>query len=242
MKPVKTPFFIFSTVKTMSRRFFNILLLTLFLIPGIQTVLHANSGLSTAELDRVQRDPTFNKRMEGFSLFVTPEQMEYLLDNLPYATLLLNEYGVHTLKVYAAGADRFHAEDESGREGFFVLLKKRSSYREYTGKGWISSRVISRISADVAAQISFEAKSPGEITSELEFWVRVDSVLLDLLCRLFQPILLQILTKKFDHFVSVIQQFTERIREDPEKAAMILLKNGAGGPDVEEFRSVFPAQ
>jgi len=226
----------------MSRRFINLLLLTLLLIPGTQPILHANGGLSTAELDRVRRDPTFNKRMEGFSLFLSPEQMEYFLDNLPYASLLLNEYGIHTLRINAAGADRFHAEDESGLEGFFVLLKKRSSHREYTGKGWISSRVISRISADVVAQISFEEKALKEITSELEFWVRVDSVLLDLLCRLFQPILLQILTRKFDHFVSVIQQFTERIQEDPETAAAILLNRGAGGPDVEEFRRVFFTQ
>jgi hypothetical protein len=242
VKPVKTPFFIFITVETMSRRFINILLLMLFLIPGIQTVLHANNGLSTAELDRVLRDPTFNKRMEGFSLFVTPEQMEYFLDNLPHATLLLNEYGIHTLKVYAAGVDRFRAEDGRGLEGSFVLLKKKSSLRKYAGTGSISSSVISRISADVVAQIGFEDKAPGEITGEFEFWVRVDGVLLDLLCRIFRPVLLSILTKKFDQFVSVIQQFTERVREDPEKAAMILLKNGAGGPDVEEFRSVFPAQ
>ena len=226
----------------MSRRFINLLLLTLLLIPGTQPILYANGGLSTAELDRVRRDPTFNKRMEGFSLFLSPEQMEYFLDNLPYASLLLNEYGIHTLRINAAGADRFHAEDESGLEGFFVLLKKRSSHREYTGKGWISSMVISRISADVVAQISFEEKAPEEITSELEFWVRVDSILLDLLCRLFQPILLQILTRKFDHFVSVIQQFTERIQKDPETAAAILLNRGAGGPDVEEFRRVFFAQ
>lgn len=226
----------------MSRKFINLLLLALLLIPVTQPILHANGGLSTAELDRVRRDPTFNKRMEGFSLFLSPEQMEYFLDNLPYASLLLNEYGIHTLRINAAGAGRFHAEDESGLEGFFVLLKKRSSHREYTGKGWISSKLLSRISADVVAQISFEAKAPQEITSELEFWVRVDSVLLDLLCRLFQPILLQILTRKFDHFVSVTQQFTGRIQEDPEKAAMILLENGAGGPDVEEFRRVFPAR
>jgi hypothetical protein len=226
----------------MSLRFINLLLLTLLLIPGTQPILHANGGLSTAELDRVRRDPTFNKRMEGFSLFLSPEQMEYFLDNLPYASLLLNEYGIHTLRINAAGAGGFHAEDESGLEGVFVLLKKRSSHREYTGKGWISSKLISRISADVVAQISFEEKAPKEITSELEFWVRVDSVLLDLLCRLFQPILLQILTRKFDHFVSVIQQFTERIQENPETAAAILLNREIVGPDVDEFRRVFFAQ
>jgi len=235
-------FLVFSTVKTMSRRFINLLLLTVLLIPGTQPILHANGGLSTAELDRVRRDPTFNKRMEGFSLFLSPEQMEYFLDNLPYASLLLNEYGIHTLRINSAGAGRFQAEDDSGLEGLFVLLKKQSSHREYTGKGWISGKVISRISADIVAHISFEEKAPKEITSELEFWVRVDSVLLDLLCRLFQPILLQILTRKFSHFVSVIQQFTERIQEDPEKAAAILLNRGAGGPDVEEFRRVFFAQ
>ena len=82
-------------------------------------------------------------------------------------------------------------------------------------------------------------KGEAEITSELEFWVRVDGVLLDLLCRIFHPILLSVLTKKFDQFVLVVQQFTEKLQGNPEKAALILLNSGTDDRDVAEFRRVF---
>jgi len=153
--------------------------------------------------------------------------------------LLLNEYGVHTLRIRRVGIDKFHAADESGLEGAFRLIENGYYHREYAGNGWIKSRVIPTISADVVAYISFREKDQGTISNELEIWVAVDSVILDLLCRIFQPILLQILTKKFDHFISVVQQLIEKIQANPDAAAMILLKYGATGPEVEEFRSVF---
>lgn len=223
----------------MLNRHINLLLLLHVLIYTIAYSLHADNASPSIDIDRVKEDPTFSKRVSGFTLSVTPFQMNYVLDNLPYASLLLNEYGVHTLRIRTVGINKFHAADESGLEGAFRLIENGYYHREYAGNGWIKSRVIPRISADVVTCISFRETDQGAISNDLELWVSVDSVILDLLCRIFQPILLQILTKKFDHFISVVQQLIEKIQENPDAAAMILLKHGATGPEVEEFRSVF---
>ena len=223
----------------MSRRLVVFPLLLLFVFSKTGFIAPADNIPSAADIATVKKDPTFNKRLEGFTLPLTPVQMEYFLDHLQEASLLLNEYGIHTLRIENDGTGRFHAEDESGLEGYFMLLNNSFHRREYAGSGSISSRVIPRIGADVVADIRFAESEKGGITNSLEFWVRVDSVIVDLLCRIFQPILLQILTRKFDHFITVVQQFTESIREDPEKAAMALLDGGSFESDVEEFRKAF---
>jgi hypothetical protein len=64
-------------------------------------------------------------------------------------------------------------------------------------------------------------------------------VILDFLCKLFRPILLQILTKKFDHFIQVTQSFVIKVQENPENAARILESRGVSDFEVNEFRRVF---
>ena len=141
------------------------------------------------KIDVVKTDPTFNKRMSNFILSLTPDQMKYFLNYLPHTSYLLNEYGIHTLRISFLGSRGFHAEDDSGLEGTFDLIEEGRWYRVYSGKGWIKSKVITAISADVVASISFQEEAQGQIINDLEFWVKVDSVLLDLLCRIFRPIL-----------------------------------------------------
>jgi hypothetical protein len=232
--------FTLQSVGTMFRKIISLILtMLLFIIFTASNTLRADNRVSSADIDRIKQDPTFKKRVSGFTLPLTPAQMNYVLDNLPHASVLLNAYKVHTLQIVASGEKSFHAEDKTGLEGSFELSKSEYHHREYAGNGCIKSKVISQISADVVASIAFEECDVGGITNDLEFWVQVDNLLLDILCRIFQPLLLQILTKKFEHFISVVQQFTRRIQEDPEAAAMILLKSGIREQDVEEFRKVF---
>ncbi|UCB45671.1 MAG: hypothetical protein JSV25_15930 [Spirochaetota bacterium] len=221
------------------RHISKVFIICLILIYSAYLPLDGNNTTNGINIEAVKRDPTFNKSMNGFMLNMTPLQMEYFLNYLPYTSYLLNEYGIHTLRISFIGSNKFHAEDDSGLEGTFDLINEEKWYREYTGKGWIKSGVISTISADVVASISFQEASQGQIVNDLEFWVKVDSVILDFLCKLFRPILLQILTKKFDHFVQVIQSFVIRVQEDPKKAAQILRQKNVNEIEVDEFMKVF---
>ena len=227
-----------------------IIILVFCLIPLPAGFLHGLDDPYSFEIERVKKDPTFHKKVDGFTLNLSAEQMTYLLDNLPVTTVLLNKYGIHTLRIRATGPDAFHAEDESGLEGIFELVgggeydagthtAHDRTVREYAGHGWIASGVITSISADVIARISFEESEPGNTVNELEFWVVVDGLLLDILCRIFRPVLLSILTNKFDDFIEVVQNFTNRIQGDPGRAAEILRKNSLGEHEIEEFRRLF---
>ena len=220
-------------------RISKILIILLILICSAYLPFFGNNSNNDINIDAVKKDPTFNKRMNGFILSLTPAQMEYLLNYLPHTSYLLNEYGIHTLQISFIGDKKFHAEDDSGLEGTFDLIIEGRRRRVYAGKGWIKSRVISTISADVVASISFQEASQGQVVNDLEFWVKVDSVILDFLCKLFQPILQQILTKKFDQFVQVIQSFVIKIQENPENAALLLQRRGVSENEVNEFVKVF---
>ncbi|MBN2324499.1 MAG: hypothetical protein JXQ30_12250 [Spirochaetes bacterium] len=222
-----------------------IVILILIIVRLTSVNLYAQSDPVPGGTKNVKQDPTFHKEINGFSLSLTSEQMTYLLDNLFVASILLNEYGIHTLRIRETGPGRFHAEDESGLEGVFGLIgeggREPGAYtvREYAGHGWISSRAITTISADVVARIGFEETYGGTTKNDLEFWVCVDGLLLDILCRIFRPLLLSILTKKFDDFILVVQRFTGRLQEDPSEACGILQKRGVGEPEIVEFTRVF---
>jgi hypothetical protein len=222
-----------------------IIILFLFIVRLTALNLYAQSDTISVDIERVKKDPTFHKEIDGFSLNLSAEQMTYLLDNLPVASVLLNEYGIHTLRIRKTGPDTFHAEDKSGLEGVFELIEGNErgagTYieREYAGHGWISSRAITRISADVVARIRYEEPDQGNTVNDLEFWVGVDGLLLDILCRIFSPLLLSILTKKFDDFILVVQRFTAMLQEDSVHAEGILHKSGRDDCEIEEFARVF---
>ncbi len=233
-----------------------ILFLCLITLPAVTK--YAQGDPISVEIERVKTDPTFHKKTDGFALSLTSEQMTYLLDHLPVTSILLNEYGIHTLRIRDTGPDTFHAEDESGLEGVFMLIGGNGQdagshtvyertargriVREYVGNGWIESRVISRISADVIARIGYEETDAGDTVNELEFWVSVDGLLLDILCRIFRPVLLSVLTKKFDDFILVVQRFTDRLQNDPMEAVSVLRRRNQDKYEIEGFRRVFLIQ
>jgi hypothetical protein len=228
-------------VRNMSRSLIIILFLCLITLPAVTKYAHGDP--ISVEIERVKTDPTFHKKIDGFALSLTSEQMTYLLDHLPVTSILLNEYGIHTLRIRDTGPDTFHAEDESGLEGVFTLVscidQGSGNMREYSGNGWIENKVISRISADVIARIGYEEPDAGHTVNELEFWVSVDGLLLDILCRIFRPVLLSVLTKKFDDFILVVQRFTAMLQEDSVHAEGILQKSGRNDCEIEEFTRVF---
>ena len=150
----------------------KVFIIFLILICSAYLLISGKNSSNDSTIDIIKKDPTYNKSINGFMLSLTPAQMEYLLNYLPHTSYLLNEYGIHTLQISFIGDKKFHAEDNSGLEGTFDLIKEDKRHREYAGKGWIRSRVISTISADVVASISFQEASQGQIVNELEFWVR----------------------------------------------------------------------
>lgn len=220
-----------------------IIILFLCLIPLPAVTLYGHGDPYSFEIESVKKDPTFYKKIDGFVLSLTAEQMTYLLDHLPVASVLLNEYGIHTLRIRDTRPDTFHAEDESGLKGVFTLVscidQGSGNVREYSGNGWIENKVISRISADVIARIGYKEPDAGNTVNELEFWVSVDGLLLDILCRIFRPVLLSVLTKKFDDFILVVQRFTDRLQEDPVEAVDFLQRRNRGEYEIEEFKRVF---
>lgn len=128
----------------------------------------------------------------------------------------MNRYQIHSLRIESIGEDRFYAEDDDGLKGTFTLLKKDSSFREFGGNGEIENRVIGLITADVIAAIHYKELTSTSISSDLEFWVLVNNSFLNFLCRIFRPLLNQILKNKLGHFINVIQKFAAKVRSNEE--------------------------
>lgn len=166
--------------------------------------------------DEIKSKPTFHQKVNGFTLSLSPEEMEYFLDNLPYASEILNRYQIHSLRIESVGEGSFYAEDDDGLKGTFTLLKKDGGFREFGGNGEIENRVIGLITADVIAAIHYKELTATSISSNLEFWVRVNNPFLNFLCRIFRPLLNQILKNKFDHFINVAQSFADKVRSNEE--------------------------
>ena len=168
--------------------------------------------------EEIKSNPTFHQRGEGFTLSLTPEEMEYFLDNLDHASFLLNVYNIHTLRIRAMGDNVFYAEDNGDLSGNFYLFEKNGRFRNYRGEGTINNRLIGSVSADVIASIHYRKLTPDTIVNDLEFWVKVNSSFLDFLCRIFQPLLIRAMEKKFTSLIDIFQTFAGRIRSDPEDA------------------------
>ena len=194
------------------RRFTILLLLCLFL--GLFSATYG--AQTTTKADRILSSPTFYYREENFVLQLSPAEMEYMLDHLPLASSLINEWGIHTIEVRPAGENRYTVRDANGLQGSFTLVGKAGCSRRYLGRGAIFTKLTGSIRADVAARIRYREKN-GHIVNDLEFWVLLDNSFLNVLCRVFRPVLRSVVRRKMDFFILVAQDFAAFIdRENLE--------------------------
>lgn len=185
-----------------------LLVLVFFLSPYLTTY---SSDFDPGK--EVKKRPTFHRRVEGFILTFTESEMTFFLDDLPYASRLLREYGIHSLTV-TSSEGVYHAEDSTGLRGGFWLVKKKHNQREYMGTGAIENRIIGVITADVVAAVRYEPTDAGCIRCDLEIWVLVHNSFIDFLCRVFKPVLAGILKNKMDLFVSTVKQLAQQVKHD----------------------------
>jgi hypothetical protein len=188
-----------------------------FFIFIIVTTVFSTSALFGTELDNVKLNPTFYQKVAWFTLTVSKEEMEYFLDNLDYASVVLREYGIHSLRIKAMGGDTFYAEDDEGLAGTFKMVQKKETFREYGGQGVIVSKTIGQISADVIASVRYKEITDTSIMNEIEFWVAVNNSFLNFLCRLFKPALNLVLKNKLEYFINVIKKFGDTVRSNNEE-------------------------
>ena len=181
------------------------------------TTIFSPCALRGIDLKSVKSNPTFHQKVAGFKLALSPEEMDYFLDNMDYASEILNKYDIHSLRIESTGNDRFYAEDAEGLAGNFELLQKKEAFREFGGRGVIVSKNIGQISADVIASVYYEESTDTSIMSDIEFWVLVNNSFLNFLCRLFKPVLNQVLKNKLEYFIDVIQKFGDMVRSNNEE-------------------------
>ena len=194
-----------------SKRSFSILILI--------TIIFSHAGVADVrgtELEHVKNNPTFYQKVTGFTLALSAEEMEYFLDNLDYASEILNEYDIHSLRIKCTGRDMFYAEDDEGLAGTFKLIQKKETFREFGGQGVIVSKMIGQISADVIASVRYKAIADTMIVNDIEFWVLVNNSFLNFICRLFRPALQSVLKNKLEYFINVIKKFGETVRLNNE--------------------------
>jgi hypothetical protein len=201
----------------------SILILVFFLI------LFSTHAVRGTELELVKIDPTFYRKVSNFTLTLSTKEMEYFLDNLDYASEILNEYDIHSLKIKSTGNDTFYAEDDEGLSGTFKLMQKKDTFREFGGQGVIVSKAIGQISADVIASVHYKKITDTMIMNEIEFWVRVNNSFLNFLCRLFKPVLNSVLKNKLKYFIDVIKKFGDTVRLNNED---IMSRHGLDNPDL----------
>ena len=164
-------------------------------------------------IEDIKSTPTFHQKSEGFLISLTPEEMDFLLNNLPYATTLLNKYEIHTIQIIP-DAGKYRVEDSNGLKGTFWLVQKNFSSRIYKGYGSIDSKIVGKFSADVVATIDYKYFSHELITNDLELWVLVSNSFLDFLCRIFRPFLKGILKNKLEGFINSAQKLADNVRTD----------------------------
>ncbi|MHA1694856.1 MAG: hypothetical protein ACTSUG_06320 [Candidatus Helarchaeota archaeon] len=159
---------------------------------------------------------TFYQKLENFTLFFTPEEICYLLDNLEYTSYLLNYYKIHTIKIKAISKNTFEANDKNKLTGTFSLIRESKGYRIYKGKGEIKSKLIGQISADVVTIFEYKKLDKYRIINNLEFWVKINNKFAATLCnfKLFHPILVKILNKKLYSLIDVAQSLSNLINHD----------------------------
>jgi hypothetical protein len=165
--------------------------------------------------DTIRKYPTFHRKISGFDLSLTPSEMNYMLDNFPYASDLVRRFEIHSLWISEVSQNSYRAHGKGKFEGTFMVLRKDAQFREFMGKGRIGS-VFGDISASVVASIRYQENGLYNIKNEVEFWVLIDNVLVDLICRIFRPLLQSILTEKIKVFIGVAQELAVKIRENPE--------------------------
>jgi hypothetical protein len=141
--------------------------------------------------------------------------MNDMLDNLSYASDLMRRFEIYSLWISEVSQNSYSAHGTGKFEGNFVVLRKEAQFREFMGKGRIGS-VVGDISASVVAVIWFQENGLYSLTNEVEFWVLIDNALLDLICRIFRPLLHSILTDKIEVFIGVAQELAVKIRENPD--------------------------
>ena len=186
-----------------------------FIIISICVIFSPAAG-EGIDLENIKLNPTFYQKVASFELALSPEEMDYFLDNMDYASEILITYGIHSLRIESTGKNMYYAEDDSGLAGNFKLLQKKGSFREYGGQGVITSKNIGQISADVIASIYYEEIADTSIINDIEFRVRVNNSFLNFLCKLFKPALNRVLKKKLEFFTNVIQQFGDTVRSNNE--------------------------
>ncbi len=165
--------------------------------------------------ETIRENPTFHRKISGFDLSLTPTEMNYMLDNFPYASDLVRRFEIYSLWISEVSQNSYEAHGEGKFEGTFMVLQKEVQFREFIGEGRIGS-VVGVISASVVASLGFQESGLYSITNEVEFWVLIDNALLDLICRIFRPLLNTILTEKIKVFIRVAQELAVKIRENPE--------------------------
>ncbi len=165
--------------------------------------------------ETIRKNPTFHRKISGFDLSLTPTEMNYMLDNFPYASDLVRRFEIYSLWISEVSQNSYEAHGEGKFEGTFMVLQKEVQFREFIGEGRIGS-VVGVISASVVASLGFQESGLYSITNEVEFWVLIDNALLDLICRIFRPLLNTILTEKIKVFIRVAQELAVKIRENPE--------------------------
>jgi hypothetical protein len=161
--------------------------------------------------ESIKKSPTFHQRVEGFPLSLSADEMEALLDDLPYASSLLNRFKIHTLTVVRDG-DLYTADDRKGVKGTFRLRAREGAFREYQGAGTIEKSLVGYISAEVVATIAYTPVESYLIRNDLEFWVLVNNSFIDFLCRLFNPLLKGVLKSNMEHLVLTVQQLAVAVR------------------------------
>jgi hypothetical protein len=204
----------------LSERFPTFLLLCSFFLPfpgrGPLTAWAKERERSENSAESIKENPTFHQRVEGFPLSLSPGEMEALLDDLPYASSLLDKYKIHSLTVVRRG-DGYAADDHKGVEGTFRLRFMDGSLREYQGSGTIDNSLIGRISAEVVAAIHYTPVEEHLVRNDLEFWVLVNNSLIDFLCRLFNPLLKGALRSNVEFLVFTSQQLAVAVRSSGEE-------------------------
>jgi hypothetical protein len=164
---------------------------------------------------KIKENPTFHRKIEEFQLSFSPEQLEYMLDNFPLAAYLMSSYGIYALNISREGERLYRVVGESSLEGSVILLKSGERYREYMGSGKIRSSLIGDIRASVVASIRYRNYGRSATKNDMEFWVRVDDPFLDLLCRIFMPLLDRALDEKLKIFIKAVQEFADKASSRP---------------------------
>lgn len=205
-------------------------------LPFPEDILQGERGKSAKE---VVEDSTVHREMSGLRLWCDQPVFEYLLEHPDFAASLARAAGLLKYTVERRGEEEYWANDHDGLTGSLTILQPETGRALLYADGTYKTGII-RIPGRLAIVMRFSEGREDNVPyvdNTFSGYIRLDAALLDVLARLFRPIVARKMEKQVHWFFRKVNRLMARLYDDPE-ALLQQLPPETWQREAEELRSL----